>query len=238
MNWMQLCGVALCVWTVYALGPTIWMKYFRRWRLPAGNGQMLLSFDDGPDAVYTAQLLDLLEVQQVKAMFFLVAEKAVKHPELVARMQREGHVVALHCARHRNPLLRGPLASWLDFRRGCTMLESLTGQPPQWYRPPHGCFNLVILWMLRRRRMEPVLWTVMVQDWRADSTVTGLVDKLRRRCCDGDVLLLHDSGEGTGGAPGAAGRTLEALGTVLPELRQQYRFADLGRAAYGGNCAQ
>ena len=66
----------------------------------AANRTISLTFDDGPDPRYTPQLLDLLSREKVPATFFVTGEQAVKHPELVERMVREGHAVANHTFRH------------------------------------------------------------------------------------------------------------------------------------------
>jgi peptidoglycan/xylan/chitin deacetylase (PgdA/CDA1 family) len=59
-----------------------------------------LSFDDGPDPVHTPRVLDILERHQARATFFLIGERALKHPDLVTRMRSAGHQVANHYFRN------------------------------------------------------------------------------------------------------------------------------------------
>ena len=63
---------------------------------------LVLTFDDGPDPAYTPCVLDLLAVNDVKATFFVLADKARLHPELIARIQQEGHHIAFHALGHKN----------------------------------------------------------------------------------------------------------------------------------------
>jgi peptidoglycan-N-acetylglucosamine deacetylase len=61
---------------------------------------LALTFDDGPDPVYTPKLLDLLRERSVKATFFVVGKRAEQHPEIVRRAWAEGHLIANHTRSH------------------------------------------------------------------------------------------------------------------------------------------
>ncbi|MEU7657876.1 glycosyltransferase [Streptomyces lincolnensis] len=52
-----------------------------------------LTFDGGPDPVWTPRLLDLLRRHQARATFFLFGSQAARHPELVRRIRAEGHEI-------------------------------------------------------------------------------------------------------------------------------------------------
>ncbi len=58
-----------------------------------------LTFDDGPN-IYTPRVLDALKANNVKATFFIVGKMARAHPELLARIAAEGHLLANHTASH------------------------------------------------------------------------------------------------------------------------------------------
>ncbi|HEY5318839.1 MAG TPA: polysaccharide deacetylase family protein, partial [Solirubrobacteraceae bacterium] len=59
-----------------------------------------LTFDDGPDPVWTPRILDSLGRAGARSTFFVMAEQARAHADLIERMQEEGHEVELHCVRH------------------------------------------------------------------------------------------------------------------------------------------
>jgi peptidoglycan/xylan/chitin deacetylase (PgdA/CDA1 family) len=46
-----------------------------------------LSFDDGPHPVFTPMVLDILETHQARATFFLIGERALRHPDLVQQIK-------------------------------------------------------------------------------------------------------------------------------------------------------
>ncbi|MEW2436842.1 bifunctional polysaccharide deacetylase/glycosyltransferase family 2 protein [Streptomyces caniferus] len=52
-----------------------------------------LTYDGGPDPVWTPRLLDLLRKHHAHATFFLYGAKAAQHPDLVRRIRDEGHEI-------------------------------------------------------------------------------------------------------------------------------------------------
>ena len=62
-----------------------------------------MTYDDGPHAVLTPRLLDMLKERNIKATFYMVGQNVVAYPQIVKRMVAEGHEVASHSWSH--PLL-------------------------------------------------------------------------------------------------------------------------------------
>ena len=176
--------------------------------------EILLSFDDGPDSRYTGELLDLLREKDVQAVFFVVAEKAAQYPEIIRRMKDEGHRVEYHSPNHKKLLYIGPKSAEAYLKRGMKLLSE-QGVTVSYFRPPWGMLNPFYLHAVKKCGLKLCFWSTMVQDWRADSTVHELKYKLFTRTLNGSLICLHDSGEGTGGAPGAPARMIEALAEYI-----------------------
>ena len=66
------------------------------------NRSVALTFDDGPDAVYTPMILNILKEKDVKATFFLVGNNMKKYPDVTKRIINEGHTVGNHTMNHMN----------------------------------------------------------------------------------------------------------------------------------------
>ena len=62
--------------------------------------KIALSFDDGPSPRYTGEILDILKEYNIHATFFLIGENAQRYPELVRRIQSEGHEIGNHTYCH------------------------------------------------------------------------------------------------------------------------------------------
>jgi len=66
------------------------------WLVETGQPVAALTFDDGPDPVYTPQVLGTLARHNVRATFFVVGEHARRYPELVERIRQAGHEIGNH----------------------------------------------------------------------------------------------------------------------------------------------
>ena len=56
-----------------------------------GARRCALTFDDGPDPVWTPAVLESLEEHRLRATFFVIGSRARSHPDLIARMLATGH---------------------------------------------------------------------------------------------------------------------------------------------------
>lgn len=210
--------------SIYALIPTALARFFHfgvKSRAPGGAGRVAITFDDGPDPRYTPQVLNILREFKVKACFFILGRKAQAHPELVARIHREGHEVASHGYSHHISWLLGPRGIKREVQRAASVITQITGEPPSLYRPPWGLFNLYSLFLGRLHGQQVVLWSFMSWDWGRRATPESIAQKVLSRVTDGAILVFHDSDYVPGAAPGAPGKMLCALPTILTELKKR-----------------
>lgn len=175
-----------------------------------------LTFDDGPNPLYTPPLLDLLDQYQTKATFFLVGEKAAQYPELVHEIHKRGHQIGLHCQVHQYAWLMSPWRTWKVWSDGVLILERLTDSSIEYIRPPWGTFNLFTLLWLKRNKRRAVLWTAEGHDWDIRRTPEQIADRILSRVKEGGIILLHDSG----GDDGAPEHTLQAVEILLHKIPQ------------------
>lgn len=186
--------------------------------------RLILTFDDGPDQRYTAEFLNIIKDEGIKATFFVVADNARKNPELIDRMKRENICIGLHSLRHTHPYLCGCRTTERDFEQSLTIMKQL-GCTIKFYRPPWGKPNLYTKKFLRKNNLKLVLWDVMAGDWKARSTPELIARKVEENVFDGAIICLHDSGDKYGGAKGAPNRTIDALKIVIPKLKKKgYTF--------------
>jgi len=199
-------------WAGYAWGAQLLAATALR-RGPSGRRRVALTFDDGPDPLATPRLLRLLEGRGLQGTFFLIGERAERHPGLVRELVAAGHEVGNHTWRHRNAWFLTPGETVREIERGSEILTALTDQPPRYLRPPWGIVNLVTLRTARRLGQRLVLWSIQPEGLRPrapDAQVRHVLGRLH----DGAILDLHDAE----GAPGAPARLLEALPRLLDGL--------------------
>jgi peptidoglycan/xylan/chitin deacetylase (PgdA/CDA1 family) len=177
---------------------------------------VVLTYDDGPHPEGTPAVLDALREAQAKAMFFLVGEQAEAYPSLVAEIVAEGHAPAVHAYRHRNQMRLTPGAFGADLDRALAIIGETSGQAPLHYRPPYGVFTLTGLAIVRRRRLEPLLWSKWGRDWRSGQPAAEIASRATRGVSAGDVILLHDADWYS--SPGSHRSTAAATPLILDEL--------------------
>lgn len=208
-------GVFLAAsWTVL---PTVYARTFAKGVKKRGPGreEIALTFDDGPHPAYTPLLLDLLKQYNVKATFFVLGEKAKLYPDLIRRMEVEGHEIGIHHHEHRSNWTLTPAALQKQLERSAQSVQSITGNPVVYYRPPWGHFNPFTLWTARD--FDTVMWTSIPGDWKEKMTAEKLACKLRLARSNGAVITLHDSGETAGASSKAPLVMIEALRLFLSD---------------------
>ncbi|MFG2669227.1 polysaccharide deacetylase family protein [Streptomyces sp. DT20] len=186
-------------------------------KLPDIGHAMVLTFDDGPDPLYTPHILDTLREHDVRAMFFLCGEMANDNQDLVRRISDDGHTVGNHSWTH--PLVTKLSRAGITDELGRTseVIEKITGAPPLWYRAPYGAWNRNSFEIGAAMGMEPMAWTVDTLDWTVPGT-DSIVDRVREGAAPGVVVLSHDAG-------GNRSQSVAALGRYLPELLDEgYRL--------------
>lgn len=222
MHIKLLCFVSICFVLAYSLIPTYWYKLKTILnRQKVNEKKLYLTFDDGPDKRFTYQLLDLLKKYNVKATFFVVAKFAKDNSKVIDRMKKEGHLIGIHSLEHKNGLWQTPKYTQKDFKQSEGTLKEL-GIKIKYFRPPWGHLNIQTLACVKQYGFKTVLWNVMAQDWKGNTTWQEISQKLMRRTKNGDIICLHD-GRGTNEAPA---RTIAALEVVLPFwISEGYKFA-------------
>lgn len=150
--------------------------------------KIAITFDDGPHPYYTEQLLDGLKERGVKATFFVMGKQAEAYPELVLRMYEEGHLVGNHTYSHIQLGNNNREIFKAELVRTNEVLLDITGEEPQYVRPPYGSWDKSFETELT---MIPVLWTIDPMDW-CSSDVKGIVGKVTKKAEENAVILMHD----------------------------------------------
>ena len=108
------------------------------WSVDTDWPAVAVTFDDGPNSVFTPIALDALAAAGAQATFFLIGQQVVEQPDLVRRLIAGGHELANHTWSHRSAALLTALEIRAEIDRATDVLTTATGSPPRWYRPPRG----------------------------------------------------------------------------------------------------
>lgn len=150
--------------------------------------EIAITFDDGPSGTYTPKLLDGLKERGVKATFFLIGQNVDKYPEIVKRMDEEGHLIGNHTYHHVEITKVSDEEAYKEIVSTNEAIYRVTGKETEYMRPPFGAWQ-------RELEMEldvlPVMWTIDPLDWTTENT-DEIVNKVVTEAEENDIILLHD----------------------------------------------
>ncbi len=209
--------------------------------------KIALTFDDGPSALYTADILDYLREEGVHATFFVVGSQARSNPDLLLREEAEGHEIGNHTDTH--PRLSGKQFSVCDKCGGvithdgsvcpaasggvgscvCTALireieacadtvYELSERQTCLFRPPEGYCTEEISAVASAMDYRIILWNIDTRDWDKASA-DEIASQVLTDVQSGDIILFHDS------VSRRDPQTLQALKLIIPALKERgYQF--------------
>lgn len=177
-------------------------------------GTIALTFDDGPDEVWTPRILAALERRGVHATFFVQARRALEQPELIEAIVAAGNEVGFHCLDHVRHSQRGREEVVIDTESGLGMLDQIGVRPSAW-RAPWGVETDVTRLLATERGLRLWGWNVDTHDWRGDPArqMFGALEA-QGGLREGDVILMHD-GLGPGALRDGCGETVAMTELLL-----------------------
>ncbi|MER7331036.1 MULTISPECIES: polysaccharide deacetylase family protein [unclassified Micromonospora] len=191
----------------------------------SGTSLVALTFDDGPDPLYTPQVLAVLREHRVRATFCVVGENAQSHPDLIRAIVADGHTLCNHSWNHDVTLgEQSPKSIRADLLRTSEAIRAaVPGAPIAYYRQPGGAWTTSVVSVARELGMTPLHWTVDTVDWKVPGA-GRIAASVRTQVEPGSVVLLHDAGGDRQG-------TVDALYEILPDLTSRFRVEALPNGA-------
>jgi peptidoglycan/xylan/chitin deacetylase (PgdA/CDA1 family) len=166
-----------------------------------------LTFDDGPDAVYTDQLLDILEENNAVATFFEVGSRLSTAPEAVRRAADLGCEIGSHSYSHTDMDKLSASAIQEDLDASDDAFVQVLGYAPTLLRPPYGDVNSQV----KSLGLPLINWSVDTQDWKSQDAAQVIANVQAQASLDGQIILMHSIYEST----------VEAARTLVPWLQEQ-----------------
>lgn len=191
---------------------------------PVGK-QMVLTFDDGPDPVYTRQILDTLAKYHVPASFFVVGIEAESNIPLVKREFSEGHELGNHTFSHPNMAQISTKRALLEMDATRLLIECITGHTTTMFRAPFNADSepekmeeLIPVALSRTRNYLTVGESIDPEDWEPGVSADSIFDRVVQSQDAGNIILLHDAG-------GDRSQTVKALPRIIEYFRNKgYSF--------------
>ena len=187
--------------------------------------KVAISFDAAWGADYTEKLLKILKNYDVKTTFFLVGFWVDKYPEMVKRIDEEGHEIGNHSSRHPHMSQLSKEQIIDELAKTSEKIEAITNKKVTLFRPPFGDYNNRLIETARAMGIQVIQWDVDSLDYKdygADAIVKRVLSKVR----SGSIVLFHNN----------ATYTADALPIILKNLQKEgYKIVPVSELIYKEN---
>jgi len=183
------------------------------WRVSTAAPDVAITFDDGPDPIFTPSMLAELRRHHAVGTFFVLGIQAERYPAVLRAEAAEGSAVCNHGYAHK--LLRGKADAVVagEVAHAQTILDRAGVPRCDLFRFPYFASDAAARSTVTRLGYRIVGANVDTKDWRRPSPAS-MAAQVLGRIQRGDIILLHDGG-------GPRLRSVQALGLILDGLRQR-----------------
>lgn len=191
---------------------------------PGAGKNLALTFDDGPNDPHTLRLLDVLSKHDVRATFFLIGSFVKQRPDIAREIARRGHIIGNHTFTHPRLIFLPAAGARQEILQCRETIHDAVGEHSNLFRPPWGGRRPGTFSLVRKLRLEPIMWNVTGYDWNAPSV--EYIEQKVGNARGGDVILLHDGGHRAFGTDRS--KTVAAVDRLIARFKAEgRRFATI-----------
>ncbi len=150
-----------------------------------------------------------------------MGSRAIAYPEIVERMNNEGHVIGNHTYFHPNLVKEGDIATLeREVTRTEDVLRDIIGYETSLFRAPYGFLYNELVEKLAEMQYSVIGWSVDSLDWQEESPEV-ITSRVLDNVQPGAIILMHDGADWDGDRT----NTIESLKQIIPALQEQgYEF--------------
>jgi len=182
-----------------------------------------LTFDDGPDDIYTPKILKHLKDEKVKATFFISGIRGQEFPDILKDIAKDGHVLGSHGFLHQKYTNLNPENIKEDLKKNYDLIYKHTKKQTKLFRPPYGALDPESVETIEKEGYKIVLWSIDSIDWRSlpkEEIVKNITSGIK----PGSVILMHSAGDPKQNLTGS----VEAVPIIIKELKKKgYSFVTI-----------
>lgn len=182
--------------------------------VPTSQRAVAITFDDGPNPVYTPQVLEIFSEAKGKATFFMIGEQMKEHPDVVKQVCDKGHEIGNHTFTHPKLSELSVQDCLKEIDEMEKLIEEMAGRKPVVFRPPYLDYNQDTVSLLQNKGYPMIgALNLEAQDWEQPG-VEHILGKSREAVKNGSILIFHDG-------YGDRSQTIEAVRMLVYELTSQ-----------------
>lgn len=184
--------------------------------------KVAISFDACWGCEYTPDLLKVLKDHNIKTTFFLTGFWLEKHPDMVEKIDQNGHEIGNHTFTHPHLGTLSEEGIRKEIEKTHQLIKEISGQEPNLFRPPFGDYNNKVVKAIKDSGYKPIQWSIDSLDWKnigKDSIVKRVTDRVH----NGAIILFHNNGK----------YTAEALPEIIEQLQNKgYEIVPISELLY------
>ncbi|MEG1607732.1 MAG: polysaccharide deacetylase family protein [Mucinivorans sp.] len=174
------------------------------WNIPSREGEIFLTFDDGPTPEITEWVLGELSKYNAKATFFCIGKNAELHPDILQKIRQEGHAVGNHSYSHVKGWGMGCGRYIEDVDMANSFLDATL------VRPPYGRISKNQIRQLSQR-YHLIMWDILSRDYSRRISGQQCVKEVVPHLKEGAIIVFHDSVKASKNLYYALPQVLEAI---------------------------
>jgi cellulose synthase/poly-beta-1,6-N-acetylglucosamine synthase-like glycosyltransferase/spore germination protein YaaH/peptidoglycan/xylan/chitin deacetylase (PgdA/CDA1 family) len=198
-------------------------------RFGEADKKIAFTFDDGPDPIYTPQIIDILKKEKVPACFFIVGVMGEKNMDLLRQLYNDGYEIGNHTFFHPDMSTIGPNRVKFELNATRRLIECVTGHSTTLFRAPFNADaepqNISEILPVAQSRKENYINIgefIDPEDWEPGKTADQIYNAVVKQQDNGNIILLHDAG-------GNREATVAALPRIIKLFRDKgYTFTTVG----------
>lgn len=161
-------------------------------RLPTSENVVALTFDDGPQPIYTEQILDVLDELGVKATFFVTGADLEQHMAEAQQIVAAGHALGNHSFSHQRMIFVSPAFVRDEIERTDQLIREAGYSGEIYVRPPYGKKLIALPYYLSQTKRTTIMWDVEPE---SDPEVASASERISAHILSnvqpGSIILLH-----------------------------------------------
>lgn len=209
-------------------GPGFGMSQYREYDF-LRQGEVVLTFDDGPWPVTTPAVLAALNVECLKATSFPIGKHATWHPEILKQVVAQGHTVGSHTWSHQNLAHKSLLEAKDEIEKGISAVTMMAGAPiAPFFRFPQLRQTTELKAYLAERNVAAFSIDIDSEDFKIkkpETLVASVMTKLKKT--GKGIILMHDLHKWTAAALPDLLAELKAGGYKVVHVRAKDTLATL-----------
>lgn len=198
-------------------------------RFGEADKKIAFTFDDGPDPLYTPQIIKILKQEKVPACFFVVGVMAEKNIGLLRELYNDGYEIGNHTFFHPDMSTIGPKRVKFELNATRRLIECVTGHSTILFRAPFNAdaepqnmSEILPVAQSRKENYVNIGEFIDPEDWEPGKTADQIYNEVVKQQDNGNIILLHDAG-------GNREATVAALPRLIKLFREKgYTFTTVG----------